>query len=186
MEEGYNNYYDNYYDSPSSKYGVKSGVGNIIIYNGGKNILTAVSRPGRVAHYYYNIYDTESGKIINTIKRSEIEALKDCMICYIKASTENPQILFFTTFKTQTGKLVSINSVTNTVNVLNTNDKFLGGSPRYFQCSDSGKTIYVVYYGYVSGVYKNILYSYGCNEAPEMNPYDESKKHKQHFSYSSM
>ena len=186
VSEGYDDYYDSYYDDSYSKFGTTSNIGRINVTNNGKNIVVGVTKDYKKVHYYYAVYNSETGEIENKIQRTQENKLDNVMISWMRQNIDKPDEIIIGTYKDNVIEFSSFNLISGNSTVINRNDKLKGGAPRKIDITDSGKTIQVVYYGYINESYRSIYYAYGVNEHPEIDPNSNEKKPKTYFSsYSS-
>ena len=168
--ENIDDYYDNYYNDAYSKFATSSNIGRVVVCSSGKYIMACVTKPSKVVHYYYNIYDTETGEVCAKIERQgEKNPLYNTQIFGVKQSKDNPNNIFFTTQKEKDIQVVSASLSDGKLNVVSRNSKCEESSVRYVYLSESCKTVFVVASNYVNDQYVYILWSYGLNESPEIN-----------------
>ena len=121
--EGYDDYYDSYYDDSYSKFGTSSSIGRINVTNNGKKVIVGVTKEYKKVHYYYAIYNTETGEIENKIQRTQDNKLENKMISCMKQNPDKPDEIIIGTYKGETIEFQSFNMTNGNCTLINSNDK---------------------------------------------------------------
>ena len=93
----------------------------MILWDDGKRLMSAVSKFGAIVHYYYAVYDTETGEEINKVMREDSELGKNLIYC-VQQDTNNSKTINLLMNRESVIKVINLDPSSGNMNTVSTQE----------------------------------------------------------------